>query len=187
VVHFIHTLRARLPSRQEALAVFSVIVFIVFSWALYRTFWWIPSWLEYLSLWGVLTIIAYVLAFSLFESLAVMGLIILLSLLFPRKIFKDQFIVQGSALSVALGLGAFLLQRDVGVIYNMELEQIFLYPALILLGIVFMVYFFSFLFRKISVLSRLALAVAERMTIFTYIYVPLGLVGMVVVIARNLW
>lgn len=185
--HFTHTLKARLPSRQEALAVFSVIVFIVFSWALYRTFWWIPSWLEYLSLWGVLTIIAYVLAFALFESLTVMGLMVLLSLLFPRKIFKDQFIVQGSVLSAALGLGAFLLQRNVGVIYKMELEQIFLYPALILVGIVFMVYFLSLLFRKIPALTRLTLAVAERMTIFTYLYVPMGLIGTAVVIARNLW
>jgi hypothetical protein len=36
-------------------------------------------------------------------------------------------------------------------------------------------------------LTRLALAVAERMTIFAYLYVPLGLIGALVVIARNLW
>ena len=187
MVNFSTKLKAKFPSRQEALAVFSVISFIVFSWTLYRTFWWIPSWLEYLSVWSILIIIAYVLAFALFESLMLMGLMVLLSLLFPRRAFKDQFIVQGSVLSLVLGLGAFLIQRDVGVIYQLELEQTFLYPALILVGVVLVVYFSSFLFRKLPALSRLALAVAERMTIFAYLYVPLGLIGLLVVVARNLW
>lgn len=187
MVNFSNKLKTKLPSRHEALAVFSVIVFIVFSWALYRTFWWMPSWLEYLSIWSTLVIIAYVMAFSLFESLAMMGLMVLLGLLFPRRAFKDQFIVQGSALSATLGLGAFLIQRDVGVIYKLELEQTFLYPALILVGVILVVYFSSFLFRRIPKLSRLALAVAERMTVFVYLYVPLGLIGLLVVAARNLW
>lgn len=187
MVKLSNNLKAKLPSRHEALAVFSVIVFIVFSWALYRTFWWIPSWLEYLSIWSILIIIAYVLAFALFESLTMMGLMVLLGLLLPRRALKEQFIVQGSALAVALGLGAFLIQRDVGVIYNLELEQTFLYPALILVGVVLVVYFSSFLFRKIPRLSRLTLAVAERMTVFVYLYIPLGLIGVLVVVARNLW
>jgi hypothetical protein len=187
VTNFIHRLKAKLPSRREALAVFAVIVFIVYSWAMYRTFWWVPSWLEYLSIWSILIIIAYVMAFALFESLAMMGLMVLLSLILPRRAFKDQFIVQGSALSVVLGLGAFLLQRDVGVIYQLELEQTFLYPALILVGVILMVYFSSFVFRKMPALSRLALVVAERMTVFVYLYVPLGLIGLLVVVLRNLW
>jgi hypothetical protein len=29
--------------------------------------------------------------------------------------------------------------------------------------------------------------VAERMTVFVYLYVPLGLIGLLVVAARNLW
>jgi hypothetical protein len=37
---FSSSLKAKLPTRPEALAVFSVIVFIVFSWTLYRVFWW---------------------------------------------------------------------------------------------------------------------------------------------------
>jgi len=164
-----------------------VILFIVYSWTLYRTFWWVPSWLEYLSVWGVLVIIAYALAFALLESLALMGVISVLSLVLPRRIFKDQFILQGSTLSLALGVGAFLIQRNVGVIYRLELEQTLLYPALILVGVVLLAFIFSFLFRKIGLLSRLALMAAERMTIFVYLYVPLGLIGLLVVVVRNLW
>ena len=184
---FNSSLKAKLPSRQEALVVFSVIVFIVFSWTLYRVFWWVPSWLEYLSIWNILIIVAYVLAFSLFESLAVMGLIVILSLLFPKQTFKDQFIVQGSAISAALGLIAFLVQRKVSLIYRLELWQTLAYPTLILIGVVILVPILWFTFKRFNLLTRLVLAVAERMTIFVFLYVPLGLIGMLVVVARNLW
>jgi hypothetical protein len=167
--------------------VFSVIVFIVFSWTLYRTFWWVPSWLEYLSVWSILIIVAYVLAFALFESLALMGLIVVLSLLLPKRTFKDQFILQGSALCAALGLGAFLIQRKVSLIYRLELWQTVAYPLLILAGTIGLVFIFSFLFKRIRFLARLGQAVAERMTVFAYLYIPMGLVGWLVVVVRNLW
>jgi len=167
--------------------VFSVIVFIVFSWTLYRVFWWVPSWLEYLSIWNILIIVAYVLAFALFESLAVMGLIVILGLLFPKHTFKDQFIVQGSAISAALGVIAFLVQRKVSLIYKLELWQTLAYPTLIFLGTAILVLMLSVIFKRFNLLTRLVLAVAERMTIFVYLYVPLGLIGMLVVVARNLW
>jgi len=178
---------AKLPTRQEALTVFSVILFVVFSWALYRTFWWVPSWLEYLSVWSILIILAYVLAFALFESLVILALLSLLSLLLPRKIFKDQFILQGSTLSLLLGLGAFLIQRNVTVIYRLQLEQILLYPLLILGAVILLLFITSILFKRIQQLARFTQAAAERMTVFAYLYVPMGLIGLVVVIIRNLW
>jgi hypothetical protein len=184
---FINSLRAKLPTKQEALVVFSVIVFVVFSWTLYRTFWWVPSWLEYLSIWNILIIVAYVLAFALFESLVVLGLIVVLSLLFPKQYFKDQFVIQGNSLALALGFVSFLVQRKVSLIYRLELWQTLVYPTLILVGFIALVPIISFVFKRFSLLSRLALAVAERMTIFAYLYVPLGLIGVLVVIVRNIW
>ena len=180
-------LTTKLPSRNDALTVLSVILFIVFSWALYRTFWWVPSWLEYLSVWSILIIFAYVMAFALFESLVILAMLILLCLLLPRKIFKDQFILQGSTLSLLLGVGAFLIQRNVNVIYRLKLEQTLLYPLLILVAVILLMFITSFLFKRIQPLARLTQATAERMTIFAYIYVPMGLIGLLVVIFRNLW
>jgi hypothetical protein len=184
---FSSSLKARLPSRQEALAVLSVILFIVFSWTLYRVFWWVPSWLEYLSIWNILIIVAYVLAFALIESLVVFGLIVLLGLVFPRQLFKDQFIIQGSAISVGLGVVAFLVQRKVNLIYRLELWQTLAFPILILIGVIVLVPIISIVLKRFARLSRLVLAAAERMTIFAYLYVPLGLIGVLIVIARNLW
>jgi hypothetical protein len=184
---FINSLKAKLPSRQEAFAVFSVILFIVFSWTLYRVFWWVPSWLEYLSIWGILIIVSYVLAFALFESLAVFILVATIGLILPKKYFKDQYIVQGCSLAALLGLVAFLVQRKISLIYRLELWQTVAYPWLILLGILALVPVISMVFKRFQGLARLALAVAERMTIFAYVYMPLGLIGLLVVVIRNLW
>lgn len=160
---------------------------MIFTWALYRTFWWAPSWLEYLSLWSILIIVAYVAAFALLESLLILALLTLLCLFLPRKIFKDQFIIQGSTLTVLLGAGAYLIQRDVTVIYRLKLDQILLYPLLILAGVILLLFITAFLFKRIGPLARFVQGVAERMTIFAYLYAPMGLIGLLVVIVRNLW
>jgi hypothetical protein len=39
---------------------------------------------------------------------------------------------------------------------------------------------------KVTVFRKALLAIAERLQVFVYIYVPLGILGMVVVIFRNL-
>src|SRR4030042_5643748 len=100
----------RFPSRQEATPVLSVIVFIVFSWTLYRMFWYVPSWLEYLSAWNVVITAAYVLSFALFQSVIVFGLICALSFVLPQKIYRQQFIAQACSIAVAMSICAFLLQ-----------------------------------------------------------------------------
>ena len=82
-------LRARLPSQNQVFLVFSVIVFVVFSWTLIREFFQVPSWLKYMVLGDILVITAYILAFALFESLLVLGFLLMLSGVFPVKIFRD--------------------------------------------------------------------------------------------------
>jgi hypothetical protein len=182
----LNALRTRLPSRQELFPVLAVFVFFAYTWALYRMFWYVPSWLEYLNLWKVLTIAAYVLAFALFESLLMLGLLVLFSLFFPPRIFKDRFIVQGASLAALTSLAAFMLQRKINLVYRLELWQLELYPLVLLVALVFVVLALGLLFERLPFLARLVQAIAERLTIFAYFYLPLGLLGLAVVILRNL-
>ena len=179
-------LQAKLPTRPELWPVFSILLFIVCSWGLYRAFWYVPSWLEYLSVWSILIIFAYVLAFGLFESVMLLGLPLLFSLSLPVRRFREQFVVQGSALALALCGGAVLVQRRVGFIYNLENWQLLALPLLALLGLIILSLILSFLFERFKALARLLQAFAERMTVFGYLYAVLGLAGLVVVILRNL-
>jgi hypothetical protein len=182
----LNALKSRLPSRSEALSVFSIFVFFVFSWTLYRTFFYVPSWLEYLSLWSVLVIVAYVLAFALLESALLLALLVFFSLFFPTKVFKEKYVLQGSSLAVLVCVGAVLLQRKINLVYRLELWQLLIYPLAGLLFSVLLVLLLAFLFRRFERLSRLVSALVERMVIFVYIYVPLGLLAVLVVLVRNI-
>lgn len=179
-------MKSRLPSAPEALSVFSIFVFFVFSWTLYRAFWYVPSWLEYLSVWSILVIGAYVLAFALLESAFLLALVVFFSLFFPLKVFKEQYALQGSSLALLLSVGAFLLQRKINLVYRLELWQLLAYPLVGLLASVLLVVLLAFLFNRFPLLSRLVNAVVERMLIFVYLYVPLGALGLLVVLVRNI-
>jgi hypothetical protein len=182
----LNSLKSRLPTRSETLSVFSIFVFFVFSWTLYRSFWYVPSWLEYLNVWSVMVIIAYVLAFALFESATMLALVVFFSLFFPLKFFKARYVLQGSSLAALVCVGAFLLQRKINLVYRLELWQLLAYPLVGLLLGVLLVVLLAFLFDRFSLLTRLASALVERMVIFVYIYVPLGLLALLVVLVRNI-
>jgi hypothetical protein len=179
--------KRRIPSRQEIFPVLSVFIFFAFSWSLYRTFWYVPSWLEYLNIWKVLIIAAYVAAFALIESLFMTGLLLLFSLFFPQRFFKDRFVFQGASLAGLISLAAFLLQRKINLVYRLELWQLGLFPVLLFLGLVIAAMLLNLIFIRIPALARFVGGLAERLTVFAYFYIPLGLVGLVVVIVRNLF
>jgi len=169
------------------LPVFAVFIFFGFSWALYRMFWYVPSWLGYLNVWKILIILAYVLAFGLVESLAMSGFLLLFSLFFPVRIFKVNYVALGSSLAGLVSLVAVLIQRKINLIYRLELWQTAVYPLAFLFGMALFVLFLSWLFWRLPILAQIVNSIAERMTLFAYLYTPLGLIGMLVVIGRNLF
>ncbi|MEW5870865.1 MAG: hypothetical protein AB1894_16450 [Chloroflexota bacterium] len=180
-------LRARLPSRCELAPVFAILLFLDFSWSLYHMFFVVPSWLYYMNVWGVLGLTTYVLAFSLLESALILASIVLLCLLFPPHLFREQFIALGSATAGVIGLGAVLVQRSIGLIYDMRIWQLLAFPPAILVGLVLLIWLMGLVLRRVPLLARLLSALAERMQVFIWVYLPLGVIGIVVVIIRNLF
>jgi hypothetical protein len=180
---FIHR---RLPGRKEIYPVFAILLFLVNSWMLYRYFWVIPSWMEYLSLTNLLVVAAYTFGHSLLESLLALAFILGLCLLFPPGLFRDCFTAQGSLVALGMGGVAVLLQRQVSIIYRWELWQIAAYPALFLAGLAALILGSALAFRRYPRLAGWVNEFAERMTVFGLLYIPLGVLGLVVVIIRNL-
>jgi hypothetical protein len=178
---------ARLPSRQQVFPVFSVTVFVVFSWTLYQEFFQVPSWLKYMTMGEILVITAYALAFALIESLVITVLLLILSLVFPVKVFRDKFIPQGSILVLVAGFVAVMLQENMSEVYHLKIRQLTTYPIIGILAVVVMIFVLSWIFDRLSILTRLIQSIAERMTVFSYIYVPLSVVSLVIVTLRNLW
>lgn len=181
------TTPSRMPRRGELLPVYSTLLFLSGSWALYRFAWYLPSWMEYLSVPSLLVMAAYTLGYVLLESAVMLGLVVLVSLAFPRSVFRSQFVAVGCTLALALGAGAVLVQRRVSIIYDWEIWQVAAYSAAVLVGVVLLILLVAWLYRRFPRLLSLVNSLAERMTIFAYLYVPLGIIGLAVVIIRNLF
>jgi hypothetical protein len=184
---FKESLSARLPSREQVLPVFAVTVFIVFSWTLYRMFWYIPSWLGDFDMLGVLSISAYVLVFALFESALIFGILLLFVIFLPSKWFKDSFVPTSCTLMTIIGFSAYLLQRKMRIVYKLELRDLILYPVLVLAAIFALIFILSWFYQRFEFLDSIANTIAERMTVFLYIYIPMSVLSFAYLILRAIF
>jgi hypothetical protein len=174
--------------------VFAWLVVVVFSHALFHFFWYLPSWLRYLTSLDILAIASYTFAISLIESvLLLLGLLVLAALL-PGKLLRQHFSTQGVILVWMLSAWALLILSAI----NFFLPQIVrlqralpggeLVISLVLFGLVILSVILApyYLARRQPGFAKGVLALNERASFFLYLYVPLGILGLAVVILRNL-
>jgi hypothetical protein len=180
------TLRNRLPDRRQFIPVLSTIVFIVFTWTIYHALYQVPGWLYYLTLPGILALMAYILGFALFESLLVAALLLAYCFLLPSRWFKENFAAQGFLLSILLTMTAYLLRTGFEKIQKLENWQLAAIPLAIILGIALLAPLLASLLNRIPKLKEWLDIISNRLTVFSYIYIPLGIVGWLVVFVRNL-
>ena len=173
---------SRFPSLQENLRVYAVIVTLVYAWTILWLFWELPSWLHFLTIPEVLPLFAYALTTNLLETgLVLLGLNLLAALL-PRRWFRSSFVARSFWL-VAFGLGYLMVFAS---LLGKEEE----YPAGMLAWspLVFGALFLgSLLLDRLPRARLLAELVADRLTIFLYLTIPLSLLSALVVLVRNAW
>lgn len=173
---------SQLPTWEQVIPVYAVIVLVVYTWTILWFFWKVPSWTFFLNVGEVLTVLAYSLATNFAESLLVLCAPVLLSLILPRKWFRDVFVARGAALSASgLGYMVFLANQfrnkdDYPTLY-LQIWSVALALALIALVV--------YACGRIVVARKITVALADRLSIFVYILVPLSIVSLLVVIARS--
>ncbi len=168
-----------MPSRAQLAQVFAVIVLMVYSWTIFWFTYKVPSWLYFLNVGEIMTVFSYSLATNLAESLLVLCGPLGLSLVLPRKWFRDMFVARGGALSIA------------GLAYMMYVASQFTskdgYPSLTLkpwsvalaaVLIVALVYVVG----RIGLIRRIVEVIADQATIFLYIYIPLSIIAVLIVL-----
>jgi len=173
---------SKLPGRQATLNVYAVIVFLVYSWTLYASFWKVPSWLFFLNAGQILSIYAYSFVVDWVESVLLLSGVILINFLLPSLWWKEKFLARSISF-IIIFLGSIILRlhlyRDPDLREEFVLTQKtwWLFTSLILgFGI--------WLLPKMTVWVRALEAFADRCLIFLYIYLPLSIVSIVVIIVR---
>ncbi len=187
---FLHVIARRLPARAEALQVFSVVLFAVFGWSIRGFLYKIPSFTLYFGLASNLAILCYMLAFALLESALVMGFLLLLSVVLPSQWFKQGFAYKGFVLILVAAVASIVFENWYRVDFFKDImagDTSSIPPFVI--GVVVTILALSALlwaFRARPWLQKMSRLVMEQLSIFTYIYVPLGVLGLAVVLFRNL-
>lgn len=172
----------RLPDKQKILNVYGGVVFFVFSWSIRGYLYNVPSYLLSFPLGEVLSIFCYMLAFSLLESMLVISGLVLLAMVLPRKWFIAGFEYKGFLVVLVMTVSMILLQ---GFLTNRMPPMDIIYGGVVISVSVIVILFF--LFDYVSALRKALLVIQDRMRIFIYLYVPLGILGILVVISRNIF
>jgi len=181
-------LKSKFPAKQDIWPVLSTILFLVFSRSIYYMFNTIPSWLYYMGIWDVLIAASYIMVYALIESLTVLLFTLFLAVLFPAKIYKDKFILQGSITIYLLTIWGILFRRMFPTIRsNWGIWELIGYPIGVGILTLSILIISSYVFDRFEMLQRPIKYIADKLIIFAYIYIPVSILGMTVVLIRNIF
>ena len=173
--------RNRFPPMRELMPVYAVALSILNFWMVDRFFWKFPSWIYFLKTSDLLATLAYAFATTFAESLVVILGLAIAAAVTPRSWFRDAFVARGAAL-VLLGLGYVM-------IFALQFQSKDDYPTAmvkmtpwVLAGIAALAYFAG----RVPLIRRALEALADRFLILLYIFLPLGIIGSVTMILRNM-
>ena len=186
----LRSMRLRLPARNEILQVLGVVLFAVFGWSIRGFLYKIPAFALYFGLGANLAILCYMFAFALLESLLITGALLLAAMALPARALKQGFAYKGFVVILVAAIAMILFEGYFRVDFFKEImagDDSSIPPFVIgLIASVLAVIALFWLVRIQPFLQKAVLYVMEQLSVFTYIYVPLGLIGAVVVLIRNL-
>lgn len=175
-------LENRFPHKNEIISVLGVSVFVCHSWSIRGFLNDLPSLLLYYRLPEILVVFAYMMAFAFLESLLITAGLAFAGGILPSRWLRNGFAYKGLIFVAVGSIGAYVLQK------NLRYE----FPSIqmLALNLVIPLVLIAFLIAASHLwgpLRKVLLDIQDRLSIMLYIYVPLGLVSIVVVVFRNLF
>jgi hypothetical protein len=177
-------IKQRLARPQDILFVYGGVVFLVFSWAFRGFFDQLTSLRLYHSVGEIMAVFSYLMAFALLESLVFTGGLILLGFILPQKWLKEGFAYKGFLATLVAAIAMIFLHYYLFSLHYATPPMQVIYEGF---GIgVAVLIFLIWISQNFPKVQNFLLALVERLQVFSYLYIPLGLIGLVVVILRNI-
>jgi len=178
------TLSYRFPPKHQIVSVLAVASMLIYGWTLYRVAQKLPSWLLFLNFREIIFNYAYALAFNLVESLLFTGMLLLINLVLPKKVFMDMFVARG-ALFAILELG-YLIYLAIAI--GQSKAQQFPWEIINWAPVVtIMLFVLSVLLPAVIWVRNAVEIFSDRAIIFLYILLPLSGLAVVVCLANNIF
>jgi|SRR5687767_4907997 len=172
----------KIPKLQDIAPVYAVIVMMIYPWTLTRYFWKLSSWILFASVGDLAALFAYMVVVNLLESILVLLVPLAMSVVLPQRWFYDRFKTRSVAL-VLFGLGFLIyLNRNLHADSPFPLTLVRWIPmaAVAILALVFLV-------DQVGFLRKVLEEVANRLTVFLYISIPLSAIALLVILLRNVF
>ena len=172
---------SRIPKQKEIAPVYAIIVLMIYGWTILKFNYNLPGWLFFLNLGEIMSVFAYSMTTTLFESLLVLFGVITTAVILPRKWFAETFVSRGASLSLlVLGLMMYIADQFTTK-ENYPAELIRWTPAILVL-IALVVYAIG----RVQLARKIIEVFADRAIIFLYISIPISLVSLIAVLIRNI-
>jgi hypothetical protein len=171
----------RFPTLQENLQVCAVVAVPIYAWTILWLFWKLPSWLKFLAIDEILPIFAYALTTNLLESVLILAGLNLVCFILPERWFRDSFVPR-SFLFVLPGLGYLMYYAS---LFGKETDP----PASFLLwlpAVLVLSFLLSFFLSARPMVKNWIEVIADQLTVFLYLIIPLSLLALILVLGRNL-
>jgi hypothetical protein len=175
------TFKARFPSRHATWLAFSSIVFVINVWAIINILRAVPSWILSRTIWEMIGIISYPLAFALLESAVFLIGLVILAVILPGKLLRESFAAQGSLAGLLATLGM-VLGHLYGKDFGIWSVRGFSKYLLILVGIVIASWILIYFLKRLRSVIE---SIAERLSPLSTVYLALDLLAVIIIIVRN--
>jgi hypothetical protein len=119
-------------------------------------------------------------AFALLESLAVTGFLALLSALLPARWLKDGFALKGFVSILVFTVTSIILQKFLDKFPSTFILMVAAAAPIAAIALL------MFAVRSAPKFRNLLLNIEDRILIMLFVYVPIGLLSLFVVLYRNL-
>jgi hypothetical protein len=171
-------MRRRLPDLPAILQVYAVIAVMLSGWTIAAFLWKLSAWMLLLNLGEIITIFSYAMAANFLESLLLLSVLLAACVLLPARFLRDDFVVRG----VVLASGSLAaLMVFIGSLRWSGIQSgfaLYIAPVLVLVVTVLAL---AFAYRWRSTIFSLA----DRLTVFLFILLPLFVLSSMYVILRN--
>ncbi len=165
----------KIPRWEKTIPVYAIIVVMIYTWSLLHFFWRLPSWLNFSTLGDVAILFFYMVVVNFIESVSILLAMILLCAALPSKWFLESFTTKASLLAL-LGLGSLMA-------FNQNLRD----DLIFFTGMIVIVLALTFLLDRVEFVRKILEELANRMTVFLYIWMPISAIALLIVLVRNIF
>ncbi len=170
----------RLPARQELFHTFVTCSFPLFLWTFFRLFDLIPSWAIKLSIWEVISIIAYTLAYTLIESLLLWLFFVLVAGLLPAAYLRDRLVIHSTVIVWVSAIWAVVIHINAQGVYAWGTGVVSWVPAYLLSLLAA-----EFVLWKVKIFGVWVERLVSQISILASAYIFTGLAGLLIAFLRN--